>query len=113
MFRNLEEKTTLQILDKTHCVISLGGGGFLNERIRNKIIKESIPIWLDCNYKTLINRIRKNNKRPLALNLNDSELKNFIINRSKIYSKSKYKINCENITKNEIVNKIIQIYENN
>jgi len=33
--------------------------------------------------------------------------------RSKIYSRSKYKINCEQLSKNEIVNKIIDIYENN
>ena len=56
--------------------------------------------------------LKKNkNKRPVALNLNDNELKDLIVTRSKIYSKAKYKIDCENMNKIEIVKKIIQIYE--
>ena len=111
-FRNLEEKNTLQVLNKNNCIISLGGGGFLNETIRSKIQKTSISIWLDWNHKTLINRIKRNNKRPIALNLSDNKQKNLIIRRSKIYSKADYKINCENTNKNELVKKIIKIYEN-
>jgi len=110
-FRNLEEKITLQFLDKINCVISLGGGGFINKIIREKAQKKGIPIWLDWNPKTLISRIRKNNKRPVILNLNDNELKDLIISRSKIYSKSKYRVDCENTSKTEIVKKIIEIYE--
>ena len=33
--------------------------------------------------------------------------------RSNFYSKSYYKINCDNLTKIEIVNKILNIYETN
>ena len=33
-FRNLEEKITLKCLKKVKNVISLGGGGFINNRIR-------------------------------------------------------------------------------
>ena len=112
-FRILEEKITLELLNKINCVISLGGGGFVNKSIRQETEKKAISIWLDWNSKTLINRIRKNNKRPIAINLNDNELINLIVSRSKIYAKSKYKINCENMSKAEIVKEIIQIYETN
>jgi len=110
-FRNLEEKITLKILDKINCVVSLGGGGFLNEKIRKVVQEKNVPIWLNWKPETLINRIRKNSRRPVILNLNDIELKKLIFNRSKIYSKSKYKINCEKIDKKEIVKEIIQVYE--
>ena len=33
--------------------------------------------------------------------------------RSNYYSKAMYKINCNNLTKNEIIKKILNIYENN
>ena len=33
-FRNLEEKITLKTLKSTDSVISLGGGSFINEKIR-------------------------------------------------------------------------------
>ena len=110
-FRNLEEKITLKILDKINCVVSLGGGGFLNEKIRKVVQEKNVPIWLNWKPETLINRIRKNSRRPVILNLNDIELKKLIFNRSKIYSKSKYKINCEKMDKKEIVKEIIQVYE--
>ena len=103
----------MELLNKINCVISLGGGGFVNKSIRQETEKKAISIWLDWSSKTLINRIRKNNKRPIAINLNDNELINLIVSRSKIYAKSKYKINCENMSKAEIVKEIIQIYETN
>ena len=109
IFRNLEKKITLSLLNKKSCVISLGGGAFLNEKIRKSAEKKGVTIWLNCKTKTIINRIKKNNKRPLALNLSDNEIKDLLINRSKIYSKAKYEIDCENMEKMQIVNKIIQI----
>ena len=110
-FRNLEKEITLKFLNKTNCIISLGGGAFINEIIKKKVKKKGIAIWLSWNSQTLINRIRKNKKRPIALNLDDNKLKDLINSRSKIYSKANYKINCENMNKIEIVKKITQIYE--
>ena len=110
-FRNLEKEITLKFLNKTNCIISLGGGAFINEIIKTKVQKKGIAIWLNWNSQTLINRIRKNKKRPIALNLDDNGLKNLINSRSKIYSKANYKINCENMNKTEIIKKITQIYE--
>ena len=110
-FRNLEKEITLKFLNKTNCIISLGGGAFINEIIKKKVKKKGIAIWLNWNSQTLINRIRKNKKRPIALNLDDNELKDLINSRSKIYSKANYKINCENMNKIEIVKKITQMYE--
>ena len=111
-FRDIEEKTTLKILKKKWIVISLGGGAFINKKIREEILKNHLSFWLNWNSKTLIQRIKKNIKRPIALKSSTSELIDLIKKRSVVYSKSKYKINCEKLTKNEIVNEIINIYEN-
>ena len=109
VFRTLEKKISLNLFNKNNCIISLGGGAFINKSIRNNATKKGITIWLNWKSNTLINRIKKNNKRPMASNLSDNELKDLLINRSKIYSKAKYKIDCENMTKAEILNKIIEI----
>ena len=111
-FRDVEEKTTLKILKKKWIVISLGGGAFINRKIREEILKNHLSFWLNWNSKTLIQRIKKNIKRPIALKSSTSELIDLIKKRSVVYSKSKYKINCEKLSKNEIVNEIINIYEN-
>ena len=111
-FRDFEEKTTLKILKKKRAVISLGGGAFINRKVREEILKNHFSFWLNWNSKTLIQRIQKNSKRPIALKSSFDELIDLIRKRSLVYSKSKYKINCEQLSKNEIVNKVTNIYEN-
>ena len=79
------------------------------KKLGKPLKKKGLTIWLNCKSKTIIDRIKKNNKRPLALNLSDNEIKDLLINRSKIYSKAKYEINSDNMEKTQIVEKIIQI----
>ena len=112
-FRNLEEKTTIKLLNFSDVVISLGGGGFINETIRKETNTKSKTFWLNWDLDTLISRIRKKNNRPVASALNNDELKNLIIERSKYYSKAKYKINCQELTRSEIIKKILNLYEIN
>ena len=78
----------------------------------SKIQKNHFSFWLNWNSDTLIQRIQKNTKRPIALRSSPNQLIDLIKKRSMVYSKSKYKINCEKLSKNEIVNKVINTYEN-
>ena len=110
-FREIEEKITLNFLKKRKCVISLGGGAFLNKNIKKEILENHISIWLNWDIKTLISRINNNKKRPIAFNATKNELIDIIKKRSIIYSKALYKINCENFTKSEIAKKVMNIYE--
>ena len=112
-FRKIEEKISLQLLRSNKKIISLGGGGFINESIRNEILLNHISFWLNWNNGTLFNRIKNSKKRPLTINLNENEIKKLISDRSKIYSLANFKINCEKFSKNGIVIKIKEIYEKN
>ena len=112
-FRDLEEKTTLKCLKKIKNVISLGGGGFINFKIRKEILANHFSFWLNWDESILLKRIRNSKKRPLAFKSTDQEIKTIIKNRSKIYSNAQFKINCNKLTKTEIVKKIIKIYESN
>tara|TARA_Y100000766_G_scaffold92063_1_gene78411 strand:+ start:158 stop:670 length:513 start_codon:yes stop_codon:yes gene_type:complete len=110
-FREIEEIITLKFLKKNKSVIAIGGGAFLNNKIRKEILDNNISVWLDWSIKTLINRIKNSQKRPLALNSSKNELINLIKKRSLVYSKAMYKIDCENLSKNDIVKKVQKIYE--
>ena len=112
-FRNLEEKITLGTLKKIKNVISLGGGGFINAKIRKEILTNHFSFWLNWDESILVKRIKDSKKRPLAFNSTDQEIKEIIKNRSKIYTNAQFKINCNKLTKTEIVKKIIKIYELN
>ena len=112
-FRNLEEKVTLNALKGSNKVVSLGGGGFINDKIRKEVLMNHFSFWLNWDELVLLKRIKDSKKRPLAFQATDREIKQLIKKRAKKYSKAQFKINCNNLTKTEIVKKIIKIYESN
>ncbi len=112
-FRNLEEKITLKILKNSKKIIALGGGSFLNKNIRKEILNNHFSVWLSWKHSTIVKRILKSKKRPIAFNLSNNELIELITKRSKIYSRAKFKINCHKLTKTEIIMKIVELYEYN
>ena len=107
-FRILEEKITLKSLKSKKSVIALGGGGFINNKIRKNILSNHFSFWLDWDESILLKRIKNSKKRPLAFKLTDKKIKEIIKERTKIYSKAQFKINCNKLTKYEIQKKIIE-----
>jgi shikimate kinase len=112
-FRNLEEKITLKTLKNDKLVIALGGGAFVNEKVRKEILTNHYSFWLNWDDSILLERIKNSKKRPLVYRSTDNEIKQLIKKRSKIYLKAHFKINCNKLTKTEIVKEIIKIYECN
>ena len=111
-FRMEEEKEVLKSLQKENCVIALGGGAFMNKTLRENILKDNISIWLDVKIKTLNSRIKWNQKRPLLNEKNYSEkLKKLYAERKNVYKLANHKIECDKLTKNDIAEKIIALYE--
>ena len=111
-FRLHEEKGVLESLKESECVISLGGGAFMNKTVRDKILKDSVSIWLDLNLKTLNKRTKWNIKRPLLDGKdNQKKINKLYTQRKNIYKLSKYKINCNNLNKENIAKKIIAFHE--
>ena len=92
-FRKLEEKITLQLLKSQNTIVSLGGGGFINKNIRNQVLENHLSFWLNWKNSTLINRIIKSKKRPIAFNSNINEIKKMIMDRSKLYSMANFRVN--------------------
>ena len=111
-FREIEEKITSNILEKKNIVISLGGGTFINKNIREKILSKHLSFWLNWKSEILIRRIKNSSKRPIVIHSSSSELNNLIKKRSIIYAKALYNIDCNELTKTQVVNKILNIYEN-
>ena len=114
-FRAIEVKTILSLLDskEKELVLSLGGGSFLDEKVRKNVKNNTLSFWLDWKPSSIIKRIKKSSKRPLIQGLNDQEIEKMILDRNKYYSKSNYKIDCDNHKKNEIVDRIVSILKKN
>ena len=112
-FRNIEFNLSNKFLAETDCIISLGGGAFLNRLLRKTIKQSSYSFWLCWHPGTLIKRIKNKDKRPVIKNMTNIQIKKIIKERNKTYSKSDFKIICDNHNKNEIIHKIEQIYKKN
>jgi Shikimate kinase len=102
----------LNFLKKENCIIALGGGVFLNDRIRDSIFKNCISIWLDGDIETLEKRVKWNERRPLLkINNNYKMIKKIYLERKKICKLAHHKIKCDKVNKSDIVEKIIALYE--
>ena len=111
-FRKVENEITLAELKKNDSVISLGGGAFLNNEIRKNTKKLSVSFWLDVPIDELIKRLKKNKKRPLLLKKNIEEtVKKIYFDRKKIYNEADFRIKCNSLKSDEIVKKILNLYE--
>ena len=111
-FRAEEEKEVLKSLKRENCIIALGGGAFLNDKIRDDILKSAISIWLDTDIKTLQKRVKWNEKRPLLKKNNSYKMiKKIYLERKKIYKLANYKIKCDKMNKSDLIKKIILLYE--
>ena len=114
-FRELEEKIFLKIKNDKEKIISVGGGAFINNTIRNKVLKEYLSIWLNMDENLIIDRIKRNAKKRPMLDQNNIEksIVNLKKTRDPIYKLADYEINCSLSSKSKIIEKIMNIYEKN
>lgn len=100
-FRVFEEQITKELLKKKNCVISLGGGTILSEKIR-KILKEnSYNIYLKVSVDILSRRLENSKNRPLLNKSNiNQKISKLITQRENYYNEA-----------NLIVNNDMNIYE--
>ena len=111
-FRMEEEKEVLKSLEKNNCVIALGGGAFMNKTVRENILKNAISIWLNVDIKTLNQRIKWNRKRPLLKEENNQKkITELYAERKNIYKLANHQIACDKLSKKNIAEKIIALYE--
>jgi shikimate kinase len=111
-FRMEEENEILKSLEKNNCVIALGGGAFMNKTVRENILKNAISIWLSVDIKTLNQRIKWNRKRPLLKEENNQKkITELYAERKNIYKLANHQIACDKLSKKNIAEKIIALYE--
>ena len=111
-FRKIEKKITLEELKKDNLVIALGGGAFINSTVRKEVKNSAISFWLDLSLRSILLRLKDVKKRPLLDEDNlEKTINKIYYERKKIYNESNYKIKCNSMTLEKIVNKIIKLYE--
>ena len=111
-FRKIETTLSLQALKKNKSIISLGGGAFLNSSIRKAVSESSVSFWLDVSINELVKRLIKPKKRPLLFkkNIRDTVYKIYL-ERKRTYNEADFRIRCNFLKPEVIVDKIVKYYE--
>ena len=112
-FRSLEEKIIFLKLreclkQNIKAIISLGGGGFESKKTRKFLLNNSKVIWLNTDIKILSKRIGDAFSRPMIKGNVETNLKMLLDKRIKNYQKSHLKINTDNLSINDLCDKIIK-----
>lgn len=64
-FRNGERRVIARLLDGPVCVLSTGGGAFMDPETRQKIKETGTSIWLRAELDLLMERVSRRPTRPL------------------------------------------------
>lgn len=66
-FRDGERRVIARLLEDEgcNCVIATGGGAFVQDDTRALILDRGLAVWLDSDVDTLVERVSRNDKRPL------------------------------------------------
>ncbi|MEM1130242.1 MAG: shikimate kinase [Pseudomonadota bacterium] len=64
-FREKESQVLDRLLDGPPCILSTGGGAFIQARNRDLIASRAIAVWLNADLNLLWTRVRHRSHRPL------------------------------------------------
>ena len=110
-FRELEQDTIINLISQDKpSIISLGGGSFLNIKIREYIKKKCISLWINASINVIYDRvISSKNIRPIVSKLKSKEELEVLLKKRKlIYKEADIKIETENLNKKNLIDKTIE-----
>lgn len=95
-FREKESQVIARLLAGTPCILSTGGGAFLQPENRTQISKTGVSIWLNVDLDILWDRVRGRNTRPLLQTADPyATLSDLYDERAPIYSKADLQVNVQ------------------
>jgi shikimate kinase len=65
IFRDLEQRVLLRLVNSAPCIIATGGGAFINPVIREAIKEKATSVWLKADLEVLLERVSRRDTRPL------------------------------------------------
>jgi len=108
-FREVEKNVIQEIVARDEqTVLSLGGGAFINDEIRNILQQKAIVIWLEAPLDVILHRLSGKTNRPLLNNKNKREvLEELARKRYPIYALADFKVETSNGGHESSINKIV------
>ena len=111
-FRDGERRVIARVLAAGPCVLSTGGGAYMNASTRETIARTGVSIWLKPDFDVLLRRVRKRSNRPL-LQTPDPEgtLRRLLEERSPTYALADITIGSQDGPHEVVVERIVAALE--
>ncbi|MBO7224727.1 MAG: shikimate kinase [Bacteroidales bacterium] len=107
-FRSMEKVVLSKVLKSDNQVIATGGGIIKSIENRN-LLKEITTIYLKADDKTIYERVKNDNSRPLLNTENlQQTIQTILSERQYLYEQSQFTVDTTNKTQNEVINEIIE-----
>lgn len=108
-FRQGEERVIARLLEGEPKVIATGGGAFNSDRTRKRIKDKAVSIWLRAEIPVLVERVSRNNARPLLKN-GDAEaiLRKLADERYRYYEQADIVVDSSTGPHREVVDAIVK-----
>lgn len=111
-FRDGERRVIARLLERGPCVIATGGGAFVQPDTAALILAKGVPIWLDSDLETLVERLARNTKRPLLRGGNVRDIVTRMkAEREPFYAKAPIRVMSDAGPHTATVNRILEALE--
>lgn len=109
-FRHLEEDIACNVLRESRQVIATGGGTVTSQRVRRKLVANSLVVWLMASPKELARRTAQTpGTRPLLMGRDLVErLEEILAQREQYYQIAHLRINTEGVPPEHVTDSILQ-----
>lgn len=108
-FRDGERRVIARLLDRPRQVIATGGGAFVQPDTRAMILERGIAIWLEADVDTLVERVGRNDKRPLLRGGDPRAIiEKLLTERTPAYAEAPIRVNSERGPHSETIGNILE-----
>jgi len=107
-FRAAERAELEKASRLVNAVVALGGGAFCSEENRRIVDATGISVWLDVTIETIYDRCAGDATRPLFGSLSEMDL--LLKKRRPFYEKSRRRVSADNLSVDEIAQKILRLF---
>ena len=108
VFRKKEKEVIEQYCRQKQKIISVGGGAFLQEEVKNICLEKCLVIFVDLSWDAWKDRISLLiDSRPILKGKSMDEIKKLFYTRQSIYERHHYKISTDNLIPEEAADSII------
>lgn len=108
-FRAGEQRVVDRLLNGGAMVLATGGGAFINDDVRKRILQSATSVWLKAGLDSLVERTSRRGGRPLLKQGNPRKtLEKLINDRYPIYGQATVTIETDHLSHDGAVDLIIQ-----